>query len=353
MKYLTILCCALLFSAQGDGEILTYNNRPQGSAEKPLLLRTFMPDPGLGDGVLVRHHRADKSPKYNLRRGEDVEGEYLPIHGLPAAIGVSYGPELSYCWDTVEGRLLYAWKGGFLDMQPYWGNREQGSRISFGYVPKLVGTMIYQASGQHPLEINRKSISQIDDPLNFKGYTIDGGEYQFLYQIGKHRIATRVKKGAGEMDLVLQYKLLSDTGELQYIDPKRATKDSAASSKEVQVMITGTKLKEYHGFDNKELLAGGINVATGEKVFKSLGCMMCHSVDGSTSHGPSLLGIDGRVHTIKGKQVVADDSYIMESIKNPNAQVVPGFPANYMPPYKLEEKQAEALLLYLKSLKKD
>jgi len=312
-----------------------------------------MPDPGLGDMVLGRHDKGAKSPKYNPSTGKDVKGEYQPVAGLPAAIGVSYGPTLSYCWDTVEGRLLYAWQDGFLDMKPYWGNPKQGNRVSFGYVPKLVGTMIYQASGEHPLQINGMSISKIRHPLKFKGYTIENGEYQFLYQIGEHLIATRIKKGGGAMDLVLSYRLLRGRGGIQYIDSKNKTEEGTSSSKEVEVTITGTKLKAYHGADDKKLLAGGVNAASGEKVFKAMGCIMCHSIDGSKSHGPSLLGIHNSKRKIKGGEVIADDAYILESIRNPNAKVVKGFPENYMPPYQLEKKQAAALLLYLKALKKD
>ncbi|BDS07263.1 hypothetical protein NT6N_23030 [Oceaniferula spumae] len=351
MKFLPLVLCPLIGSA--TAEILTYNNRPQGSQEKPLLMRTFMPDPGLGDTVLGRHHHGYKSPKYNPKIGKDVKGEYLPDTGLPAAIGVNYGPQLSYCWDTVECRLLYAWKDGFLDMTPYWGDPQRGNRVSFGYVPELVGTMIYQASGKHPLTINGTSISDMDQPLKFRGYSIEKNHYQFLYQIGEHRIATMVSKAAGEMDVQVQFKLLTDSGKLQYRDDKNKVETKTISPKEIEVTITGTKLKTYRGSENKKLLASGVNAASGEKVFKAMGCIMCHSVDGSKSHGPSLLGIHGSTRKIKGVNVIADDAYILESIRDPNAKIVSGYPENYMPPYQLEDKQRDALLLYIKSLNKN
>ena len=78
-----------------DGPILTYNNRPLGSVQQPLLMRTFMPNISLGDEVLVRHRRGHNSPKYNASKGKDVPGEYKPIEGLPAAIGVNQAADNS------------------------------------------------------------------------------------------------------------------------------------------------------------------------------------------------------------------------------------------------------------------
>ncbi len=65
--------------AASIGPLLTYSNRPLGSPEQPLLLRTFMPEPGLSDEVLSHHHRGAKSSKYNPGKGKDVSGDYLPI----------------------------------------------------------------------------------------------------------------------------------------------------------------------------------------------------------------------------------------------------------------------------------
>ena len=50
------------------------------------------------------------------REHPDRPGIVDPTIGIPAALGVNFGDQLSYCWDTTECRLLYAWNGGFLDM---------------------------------------------------------------------------------------------------------------------------------------------------------------------------------------------------------------------------------------------
>jgi cytochrome c oxidase subunit 2 len=81
-------------------------------------------------------------------------------------------------------------------------------------------------------------------------------------------------------------------------------------------------------------------------------CLGCHSVDGSTMVGPSWLGLYGRTETLAdGSTVVVDEAYIHESIVDPNAKVVEGFPANTMPSYSyLNEQQIADIIAYIKSL---
>ena len=75
----------------------------------------------------------------------------------------------------------------------------------------------------------------------------------------------------------------------------------------------------------------------GEKQVKASGCTGCHSLDGSARPGPTWKGLAGsQVKLADGSTVTADDEYLLESIADPNAQVVEGFPPNMMPPnYKI------------------
>ena len=47
---------------------VSYDVRPGGTLEKPLILRTYCPDPGLGDAVLGNHGKAAPTPKYSPRQ---------------------------------------------------------------------------------------------------------------------------------------------------------------------------------------------------------------------------------------------------------------------------------------------
>src|SRR5262245_5283503 len=82
-------------------------------------------------------------------------------------------------------------------------------------------------------------------------------------------------------------------------------------------------------------------------------CFSCH-LDNGTGRGPSLLGVYGStVELADGRKVVADDNYIRESIVNPSAKIVKGYPnPSIMPPFQgmLSEEQIMRLIAYIKRL---
>ena len=91
----------------------------------------------------------------------------------------------------------------------------------------------------------------------------------------------------------------------------------------------------------------------GSDLFKSKGCFSCHSVDGSPLVGPSLKGVWGRKSEfIDGSTTVVDANYIHDSLMNPTAKVVKGFPP-VMPPFQgqLTEEEVTQIIEYLKTLK--
>jgi cytochrome c oxidase subunit 2 len=91
--------------------------------------------------------------------------------------------------------------------------------------------------------------------------------------------------------------------------------------------------------------------AAGQQLFTSLGCAGCHRDDGG-GVGPSLVGLyNSENNFADGTTAVADENYLRESILNPNAKVVAGYPA-VMPPYEgqVTEDQLNQLIAYIKSL---
>jgi azurin len=129
------------------------SHRPQGTLDKPLLMRTFLPDPGLDPAVFAHHGVGIPGFKYDPATRSDLSQkkqdpstgktaeipQRVPTQpGIPGAIAVNHGESFSYAWDTTECRLLYAWRGGFLDMDPYWGREPGGGRANL-YIPKLLG----------------------------------------------------------------------------------------------------------------------------------------------------------------------------------------------------------------------
>jgi len=104
-------------------------------------------------------------------------------------------------------------------------------------------------------------------------------------------------------------------------------------------------------------LAGGAGseslASAGSKLFAQHACNTCHRPD-SLARGPNLEGLFGKPVTLQdGRTVVADESYIRESIVTPNAKLVAGFQP-IMPTFQglIAEEGLLQLVAYVKSLSK-
>jgi cytochrome c oxidase subunit II len=129
-------------------------------------------------------------------------------------------------------------------------------------------------------------------------------------------------------------------------------------------MTSGVVVMQQKAFDKwyKDTTAV-VAVSTGKKTLPGMslirqnGCVACHSVDGTKIVGPSFKGIYGEktIVLVNGaeQQVTVDDNYIHESVLEPNAKVVKGFPQGQMQSYKgiLTEDQIKQIAEYIKSLK--
>ncbi len=90
----------------------------------------------------------------------------------------------------------------------------------------------------------------------------------------------------------------------------------------------------------------------GEKLRVSAGCQSCHAVDGVTNApGPNWKGLFGATRKfVDGKSQTADENYIATSIREPQSQIVSGYANVNMPPYRLSDKQIDAIIAYMRSL---
>jgi len=102
-------------------------------------------------------------------------------------------------------------------------------------------------------------------------------------------------------------------------------------------------------------LAGGTPglapAAAGAKLFSDLACITCHRAD-TGARGPNLEGLFGKpVKLIGGASVVADESYLRESIVAPTAKVVEGYQP-IMPTFQgiVSEEGLMQLVAYIQSL---
>jgi cytochrome c oxidase subunit 2 len=98
-------------------------------------------------------------------------------------------------------------------------------------------------------------------------------------------------------------------------------------------------------------VTGDSPVRAGEKLFAEFNCVNCHAT-GERQRCPQLGGLFGsEVRLTGGGTVTFDESYIRESIINPNAKVVAGYPA-VMPTFRgqISEEQILQIIAYIRSL---
>jgi cytochrome c oxidase subunit 2 len=94
-------------------------------------------------------------------------------------------------------------------------------------------------------------------------------------------------------------------------------------------------------------------VAAGQRLATSAGCPKCHSVDGSRHIGPTWLDLYHKVEDLEGGgRVFVDEGYITESMMEPKAKQVAGYPL-VMPSFhgRLSAPETAAIVEYIKSLR--
>jgi cytochrome c oxidase subunit 2 len=90
----------------------------------------------------------------------------------------------------------------------------------------------------------------------------------------------------------------------------------------------------------------------GQALVTASGCAACHSLNGAAGIGPTWFGLFGSQVPISGDgTVTADEAYIHESIKAPQAKIVAGFENQLMPNYGFTDDQINDIVAYIKTLK--
>ncbi len=95
--------------------------------------------------------------------------------------------------------------------------------------------------------------------------------------------------------------------------------------------------------------------ALGAQLVKDNGCVACHATDDKRLVGPGWGGLyNSKIMLADGSTVVADDAYLKESIVQPNAKIVAGYPTGVMPAYDtlLTDDEVNAMVAYLRTLEK-
>jgi cytochrome c oxidase subunit 2 len=95
-----------------------------------------------------------------------------------------------------------------------------------------------------------------------------------------------------------------------------------------------------------------VSPEAGQNLAVIKGCSACHAADDSSNKlGPTWAGLYGsQVELSDGSSLTADEAYLIEAIKEPNAKIVKGYSKGSMPGIKLTEDELNALVAYIKSL---
>ena len=99
--------------------------------------------------------------------------------------------------------------------------------------------------------------------------------------------------------------------------------------------------------------AGKSLAERGADLYKVKGCNACHSIDGSKIIGPTFKGAWGREgQYADGSKGTVDENYIRESILNPQAKLVAGYPPN-MPSFQgvLNDEEIKSIIEFMKIVK--
>jgi mono/diheme cytochrome c family protein len=102
-----------------------------------------------------------------------------------------------------------------------------------------------------------------------------------------------------------------------------------------------------------QALAAGPNPEVGKQLMVDKGCGACHTIAGvqglGGAVGPQLTHIATDAATMEPGKSAED--YIRESILEPTAFTVPGFPAGVMPKIPLTDDELNSIVAYLLTLK--
>jgi mono/diheme cytochrome c family protein len=124
--------------------------------------------------------------------------------------------------------------------------------------------------------------------------------------------------------------------------------DIASIEEDYQEQLAAEQAKEEAAAASDD---GEVSVERGKTVAQDNGCMTCHSTDGAKLVGPTWQNLYGSEKTFDdGSTATADEEYLRESIVEPSAKVVEGFPPSMVPYDYLSDSEINSLVAYIKSL---
>lgn len=202
-------------------------------------------------------------------------------------------------------------------------------------------------------------------------------DWSFTYKNGRRSSAVLTVPVNQDVKLILSSK---DVLHSFYI-PSMRTKQDAVPGRYTALWFNADKEGSYQVFcaeycgDKHSAMLAKINVVSreafdewlstepykgltpvqiGQKIYGT-SCIACHGLaKDEKKTGPTFFGLFGRTEELEdGSTVTVDENYVRESIMNPIAKVVKGYPKGVMPTYagQLNDEEVAGLIEYLKTVK--
>ena len=284
-------------------------------------------------------------PAYRLKQ-DMVPGQYTTLYLHPDKAGTYYILCAEYC-----GVAHSTMRADLIVMEPdAYAAWQEKKEAPAGLSLAEQGKALVEKSGClgcHALEGKEKIGPNLGQGFGRKVLLADGtsvtADEEYLRESILDPIAKVVK---GYPAVMPTFKTTLDPGDVTAII---AYLKSLSGDKEQDKGKGVEKAVENEEREGKE----APTARKGKELAETLGCLGCHSVDGSVRVGPSFQGLFGRqVELEGGGKATADEAYLRESINQPKAKVVKGFP-NVMPEFKgkISEEDLSAIIVYIKTLK--
>lgn len=298
---------------------------------------------------------------FRFRKAKGERAESQKSHNTPLELAWSILPSFLLVWMFVQGSLSY------LDMRTSPdGSYEVGVKAyKWGWL------MDYGRGTQHPelhLLVNEptKLTMRSDDVIHSlfipafraKKDIVPGRYNEMWFE------ATRASEKVGDEELA---KAVEETGDGSWdYDKHQFTPDGykfydlycseycGTNHSEMQTVVVIHETREdLDAWIKEKSERGDVSPEEwGKRLYEQRGCMGCHSIDGSKRTGPSFEDAYGSGRPLTtGQEVVADENYIRESILNPQAKIVAGYPP-VMPSFRgqLSDDDIDSIVAYLKTL---
>jgi mono/diheme cytochrome c family protein len=132
--------------------------------------------------------------------------------------------------------------------------------------------------------------------------------------------------------------------------PKRYLLDIGVGIVLVSMLSFGSVYIYRLNNDARDLQFNSALAMQGQQLSNELGCVACHTVDGSPGVGPTWVNMWGKTEMLnRERTAVVNEAYFRESLQEPAIKVVVGYP-NVMSRYFLNEADIGALIEYIKQL---